>query len=83
MLINCLLNKKNRGVFFFCFLQLAVLILLSSCKKCTTCKISNDGSGYEKTFPEYCASKQDVDRFKEDVAKEAAANFSKHSCNDK
>jgi hypothetical protein len=71
-----------RTLFAFFFIIL-ILSTLESCKKCTTCKISNDGSGYEKTYPEYCASKDDVERFKTDVAAEAQANFSKYSCNDK
>jgi hypothetical protein len=71
---------KSTGPLLVSFL---ILSGLYSCRKCTTCKISNDGSGFEKTYPEYCASKEDVASFKEDVAKEAETNYSRYSCNDK
>jgi hypothetical protein len=57
---------------------------LSSCEKCTTCKVSNDGNGNELTYPEYCSrNKEDIESFKKEVEAEANKNFTLYSCNDK
>jgi hypothetical protein len=87
-LLSCTLNKpmnfrKKFAQYLLVIFNILIINILYSCNKCTTCKISNDGTGQEKTYPEYCASKDDVERFKEDVAAEASANFSRYSCNDK
>ena len=60
------------------------LISFSSCQKCTTCKVANDGNGNELTYPEYCSrNKDDIETFKKEVEAEANKNFTLYSCNDK
>jgi hypothetical protein len=66
------------------FIVLFAGTMLTSCEKCTTCKIANDGSGKEKVFPEYCTrNKKDMQSFKDAVKKEADEKFVAWSCNDK
>jgi hypothetical protein len=69
------------GCLGFCLL---LMVTFSSCKKCTTCKVSNDGNGNELTYPEYCSrNKEDIETFKKEIEAEANKNFTLYTCNDK
>lgn len=70
------------------FLLFSIILLLgvSSCKKCTTCEIRKLDGTVEASYEEYCGTKDDLDRFKEDLEIKTANQLGQNGqviCNDK